>query len=125
MSYGDAKDADALAMSRYRMPAREPEFVGTLAELDRDLAWGTWTLTGSDRVVLYRADDPISDPAPEDEPPTSGSDNLAKLLHGTTDASTWAHEFVLIHGGDEGLMIGWFANAIETGRMAERQGNIG
>lgn len=32
-----------------------------------------------------------------------------------TDASRWASEFCAMHGGDEGLMIGWFANAIEAG----------
>lgn len=35
-----------------------------------------------------------------------------------TDARKWAREFVAMHGGDEGLMIGWFANAIEAGRAA-------
>lgn len=34
----------------------------------------------------------------------------------TTDASQWAAEFVRLHGGDEGLMLAWFANAIEHGR---------
>jgi hypothetical protein len=34
----------------------------------------------------------------------------------TTDASRWAAEFVRLHGGDEALMLGWFANAIEHGR---------
>jgi hypothetical protein len=37
-------------------------------------------------------------------------------LLSTTDAQKWAQEFVRMHGGDEGLMISWFANAIETGR---------
>jgi hypothetical protein len=32
-----------------------------------------------------------------------------------TDAQLWAQEFVKLHGGDEGLMISWFANAIEAG----------
>lgn len=35
-------------------------------------------------------------------------------LRNTMDAHVWAKEFVKIHGGDEGLMIGWFANAIMT-----------
>jgi hypothetical protein len=34
----------------------------------------------------------------------------------TTDARQWAAEFVRLHGGDEELMLGWFANAIEHGR---------
>lgn len=48
---------------------------------------------------------------------------LAKKLLATTDAQTWAREFMSLFGKrkddiDEGLMIGWFANAIETGRDA-------
>lgn len=46
-------------------------------------------------------------------------------LRSTTDAQVWAREFIDMFGGpercafiDEGLMIGWFANAIETGRAA-------
>ena len=34
----------------------------------------------------------------------------------STDAVRWAEAFVRMHGGDEGLMLTWFANAIETGR---------
>lgn len=34
----------------------------------------------------------------------------------TTDARKWAAEFVCLHGGDEDLMLSWFANAIEHGR---------
>lgn len=40
------------------------------------------------------------------------------LSHMGTDAAKWASEFVKLHGGDEGLMLGWFANAIEAGRSA-------
>jgi hypothetical protein len=36
-----------------------------------------------------------------------------------TDAQRWAQEFCVMHGGDEGLVIGWFANAIEAGRSAQ------
>jgi len=51
----------------------------------------------------------------------------------TTDAQVWAAEFVRIFAGkeireheaegavDEGTMIAWFANAIETGRSAGRK----
>lgn len=35
-----------------------------------------------------------------------------------TDGQVWAREFVARHGGDEGLMLSWFANAIEAGRSA-------
>jgi hypothetical protein len=44
-------------------------------------------------------------------------------LLSTTDASVWASEFMRMFSQrlneiDEGLMIAWFANAIETGRDA-------
>jgi hypothetical protein len=42
----------------------------------------------------------------------------AQLAYMGTDATKWAHEFVAMHGGDESLMIGWFANAIEAGKAA-------
>jgi hypothetical protein len=43
--------------------------------------------------------------------------DLTQKLYSTTDAAVWAREFVsLFPDADEGLMIGWFANAIETGR---------
>ena len=41
-----------------------------------------------------------------------------KILYGETDARVWAKEFVQQFGGDEELMFGWFANAIESGRDA-------
>lgn len=31
------------------------------------------------------------------------------------DARDWAAHFVKLHGGDEALMIGWFANALMRG----------
>jgi hypothetical protein len=41
----------------------------------------------------------------------------------TTDATKWARAFCHRFGGNEGLMIGWFANAIERGKdEAERKG---
>lgn len=36
-------------------------------------------------------------------------------LQRTIDARDWAKEFVRIHGGNEELMLGWFANAIMVG----------
>jgi hypothetical protein len=43
-----------------------------------------------------------------------------KLLRSTTDAQVWARAFMqVVNAGatiDEGLMIGWFANAIETAK---------
>ena len=51
---------------------------------------------------------------------TDDTETTLRLL-GTTDSQVWAEEFVRLHAGtdaaaDLGLMIGWFANAIETGR---------
>lgn len=49
-------------------------------------------------------------------------------LLNTTDAQLWAQDFMARFGGpercsfiDEGLMIGWFANAIEVGRSQGRK----
>ena len=46
-------------------------------------------------------------------------------LRNTADASVWAKEYVRVHGGDEGLLITWFASAImtgyDTGRRAEEK----
>jgi hypothetical protein len=41
--------------------------------------------------------------------------NAGLSLHETFDARVWAAEFVKRFGGDEELMIGWFANAIMAG----------
>jgi hypothetical protein len=47
-------------------------------------------------------------------------DDITEKLHTTTDAQVWASEFMkVVEAGatvDEGLMIGWFANAIETAK---------
>jgi hypothetical protein len=52
------------------------------------------------------------------------------LSHLGTDAQRWAREFIDIISDesmveadptDEGFMIGWFANAIENGKIAGRQ----
>ena len=55
----------------------------------------------------------------------------ADKLHSTTDARIWADEFckrfalvavgrepAVLEGDSVGVMISWFANAIETGRTA-------
>lgn len=59
--------------------------------------------------------------------PAPAAESVAAKLHATTDASVWAREFVRIVVETEpgvtvdfGLMVGWFANAIETGRAAGR-----
>lgn len=57
-------------------------------------------------------------------PPVPKDADMVKRLHATTDASVWAADFNTVfkalHGFklDEGWLIGWFANAIETGRDA-------
>lgn len=57
-------------------------------------------------------------------PKAQCDDTLGTKLHSTMDAVVWAREFMRIFSGhvcgpdetiDEGLMIGWFANAIMTG----------
>lgn len=66
------------------------------------------------------------DCSPKERPETG-----APKLHETTDASVWAHTFIESFRVRErkasedpskddarGLMLGWFANAIEAGRMA-------
>lgn len=64
---------------------------------------------------------------PPSRPPTENT------LLSTTDASVWTQEFCRIFQGrsiggpvvtgdvDEGTMMTWFANAIETGRSAGRK----
>jgi len=54
-----------------------------------------------------------------DEWPFGGPDNL-NWLHSDPDAAKWAREFVRLHGGDEALMLCWFANAIMAGWDAAR-----
>jgi len=47
------------------------------------------------------------------------AETVAALLHATTDAHVWASEFnLLFPDSDIDTMLGWFANAIETGRSA-------
>jgi hypothetical protein len=61
---------------------------------------------------------------------TDQHDPAAAELHNTTDARVWAEEFCKRFGvhdpttdndvdDPKGLMIGWFANAIETGCLHE------
>lgn len=40
------------------------------------------------------------------------------LAYMGTNGQRWAERFVAMHGGDVGLMLAWFANAIEAGRDA-------
>lgn len=41
-----------------------------------------------------------------------------------TDAMRWAEQYAGMHGGDVGLLVGWFANAIEAGRNAHIQATV-
>lgn len=47
---------------------------------------------------------------------------MTERLYATTDAAVWAEEFLgVVEAGatvDFGLMVGWFANAIETAKVA-------
>ena len=50
---------------------------------------------------------------------TKSLDTTEAALTQTTDAMAWAREFKRIFNDrapDEGTMLGWFANAIETGK---------
>lgn len=64
------------------------------------------------------------DPAPE--PDTEYGDPLARELHATTDAQVWARRFMeTVHNADildDGAVLAWMANAIETGRDHGRAG---
>ena len=40
---------------------------------------------------------------------------MSSYPYGEFDAKKWAEEFVRLHGGDEELMLTWFASAIMTG----------
>lgn len=58
---------------------------------------------------------------PKRDPMSTEVDENA--LRATTDAAVWARAFLrVVHDldgdFDEGFVIGWFANAIETGRAA-------
>jgi hypothetical protein len=61
----------------------------------------------------------------EQEAEVSEDTTMTERLYSTTDASVWAKEFCALFGiytpegvveDGEGLMIGWFANAIETAK---------
>ena len=39
------------------------------------------------------------------------------LLRNSARADVWAAEFVRQHGGDEDVMLGWFANAMEVAQV--------
>lgn len=60
--------------------------------------------------------------------PRTGSIPIIQNLHiETDDATVWAREFCAKFGTDiidEGLMIGWFANAIEVAKIIERRKEV-
>ena len=101
---------------------------------DKGLYWEADTQAG--RLALRHKDPHLADRGPftetsplaEDQEPDpdeeSDGDRLARM---GTDATKWADRFVALFQGmmvgranqvDEDLMIGWFAGAIETGRLA-------
>lgn len=56
----------------------------------------------------------------------TGMGSIVEQLHLTTDGEVWAREFMNNVGTagfvlDHDLMLGWFANAIETGKAHERR----
>lgn len=56
----------------------------------------------------------------------TGMGSIVEQLHLTTDGEVWAREFMNNAGTagfvlDHDLMLGWFANAIETGKTHERR----
>lgn len=77
---------------------------------------------------------PPSEPASDAEENADLSDNVGLMLQNTTDAMVWANAFeerfrVFDVVADEyvfdtGLMLGWFANAIEVGKEDGRQREI-
>lgn len=72
-----------------------------------------------DAVIRLDGECPIATPAEiaPVRPPVAVD---TELLYSTTDAMVWAVEFQkVVDSGvkiDEGLMVGWFANAIETAK---------
>lgn len=53
-----------------------------------------------------------------------GTAAFEEQLRQTTDARVWAQSFMLLTADaeiDEGLMIGWFANAIEWAKIHEQK----
>jgi NTP pyrophosphatase (non-canonical NTP hydrolase) len=65
------------------------------------------------------------------DPPVWDAPAFDHLDYMETDAQKWAQQFMAVMAKigrgqvDEGLMIGWFANAIEAGRSAGLQHSIG
>lgn len=57
----------------------------------------------------------------EDDPNLSEISDPEMLAFLGDDARKWARAFVHFHGGDEDLMVTWFANAIETAEEHRRQ----
>lgn len=69
----------------------------------------------SPQSTIHRLDNAAIEACSELTKERSDGERLAYM---GTDATRWVEEFTKLHGGDEGLMLGWFANAIEAGRTA-------
>jgi hypothetical protein len=67
-------------------------------------------------------DDPIETSWVQEIDGDKTEDDRVTTLLSTTDARIWAREFIEVQSSgvsvDEDLMIGWFATAIEVGRIA-------
>lgn len=107
----------------------DPHALGVAVRDDRlteaaDLGFARWwtpsgAATWDELVLLSRGATPptvLRAWASRSRDEESAGAMLARL---GTDAQLWAREFVALSPPtDEGTMIGWFANAIETGRSA-------
>lgn len=104
----------------------DPHALGVAVRDDRlteaaDLGFARWwtpsgAATWDELVLLSRGATPptvLRAWASRSRDQESAGAMLARL---GTDAQLWAREFVQRHGGDEYLLLTWFASAIETGR---------
>jgi hypothetical protein len=115
--YPIGEDIDCDCVRRAHPPAPAPDDAAALAAALRRvdkyeqfyLGAGTVDADTFARAILAAL--PAHPPAPPE-----GFTMFADLPFPTTDAAKWAREFVRLHGGDHGLMLTWFANAIEHGR---------
>lgn len=96
----------------------EPSFTAKV-QVERCGDRGFATMEGNEGCVLPKGH------AGAHEYAGGGKPSVKVDLHATTDAQVWAQEFMKVvqrfPSGEcfnEGFMLGWFANAIETGRAA-------
>lgn len=75
----------------------------------------------SEKNRMYTSDIYVAPEKFDEDLEQAKSEEQMHLLYSTDDAQIWAQEFMKNFGHrlqdiDEGLMIGWFANAIETAK---------